>query len=622
MPRKGMRTIFFKSSPISSPPPSSPRRTFSDSLMEENIATAEFLITKWDYSDSASASGSSHGSRLTTPLFTGTRNEAKQYLNAVTGLQSAMQYLVARDSTSTTLVRAQFLMQLAMKTLQKEFYRILSSNRDHLDPETVSVSSRSSVDRPSSVSDYDDEISEEEFTFTAGNSISETERVSMLAMEDLKAIAESMIACGYGKECVKVYTIMRKSIVDEALYHLGVERLNLPQVQKMDWEVLELKIRSWLKAVKVAVGTLFHGERILCDYVFSAASEKRIAESCFAEITRDSAVMLFGFPEMVAKCKKLTPEKMFKTLDLYEAISDHWPQIESTFSFESTSTVRSQAVTSLVKLGEAVRTMLTDFESAIQKENSRKPVPGGGVHPLTRYVMNYLTFLADYSGVLTDIIADWPQSPMPVPESYYRSPTREENENENASEISERIAWLILVVLCKLDGKAELHKDVALSYLFLANNMQYVVVKVRRSNIGFLLGEDWLANHKLKVKEYVSKYERVAWNKVVAALPENPTAAGEVAARACFVAFNAAFREECRKQSSWVVSDPKLREEIKGSIGSMLVLKYSDFFERNRVGLESGMGILPGEIGHYLNDILHGSEDSGSLSSPHRYNRR
>lgn len=620
-----MRSIFFKPSPpppaTSSLPPPSPLRTFSDSIMEENIQTAESLITKWDDSNA------NYRTKFPIPLFSGPRHEAKQYLNAVKGLQAAMQHLVAQDSSSTTLVRAQFLMQLAMKTLQKEFYQILSSNRDHLDPETVST--RSSVDRRSSVSDYvsdyDDEISisisEDEYR------VSETERVSMLAMDDLKAIAECMISSGYGKECVKVYIIMRKSIVDEALYHLGVERLSFSQVQKLDWEVLELKIKSWLKAEKVAVGTLFHGERILCDHVFGGDSGKRVAESCFAEIAKDGAASLFGFPEMVAKCKK-TPEKMFRTLDLYEAISDHWPQIESIFSFESTSNIRLQAVTSMVKLGEAVRTMLTDFETAIQKEASKKPAPGGGIHPLTRYVMNYLTFLADYSGVLVDIIADSPQSPLP--ESYFRSPMREEN--AAASDLSERIAWIILVVLCKLDGKAELYKDVALSYLFLANNTQYVVVKVRKSNLGFLLGVEWLAKQEAKAREYASKYERVGWGAVLASLPENPAAALPAEhARSYFVKFNAAFHEACKKQLSWVVSDPKIREEIKGSIGSKVEQKYSEFYEKNRVGSESVTKFLPDDIGNYMSNILNGngigdssvsSHSSSTTSSSHRSNRR
>lgn len=586
----GFRNLFKRSPPSPPSPPSSSHKTFSDSLMEENIETARSLITKRD--------PISCPYHKTNPLFSNTRQEAKQYLNAVNSLQSAMQHLVAQDSSSENLVQAQLLMQVAMKTLENEFYRILSDNRDRLDPESISGSS--STDHRSSVSDFDDDFSDLD-------SVSETERISIVAMADLSAIAECMINAGYGKECAKIYIIVRKSMVDEALYNLGVERIAFSQVQKMDSEVLEFKIKCWLNAVKVAVGTLFPGERNLCDYVFG--ERNKIAESCFAEICREGATFLFGFPENVAKCKK-TPEKMFRTLDLYEAISDNWTKIESIFSLESTSSIRSQAIVSHARLAEAVRAMLSEFESAIQKESSKIPVPGGGVHPLTRYVMNYIAFLADYSGVLAEIVADWPQAPLP--ESYYRSPDSEENASSSA--ISERLAWLILVVLCKLDGKAKFYKDVALAYLFLANNMQYVVVKVRNSNLRFLLGEDWLTKHEEKVREYVSKYERVGWSEVLKSLPENPTAGmNQEEMKAVFLSFNAAFHEVCRTQMSWVVSDPKLRDEIKVSIASKLVPKYRVLYDNYRVGLEA-VALSCDDLGNYLSDILYGMRDSGSGS--------
>nr|DAD49112.1 TPA_asm: hypothetical protein HUJ06_019049 [Nelumbo nucifera] len=38
--------------------------------------------------------------------------------------------------------------------------------------------------------------------------------------------------------------------------------------------------------------------------------------------------------------------------------------------------------------------------------------------------------------------------------------------DNQSSTISLGLVWIILVVLCKLDGKAELYKDVSLSYLF------------------------------------------------------------------------------------------------------------------------------------------------------------
>ncbi|PRQ33870.1 putative exocyst complex component Exo70, cullin repeat-like-containing domain-containing protein [Rosa chinensis] len=611
-----MRNLFFRSaspSPSNSPsrstiPPSSPRHSFSDSLMEENIEIAQTLIMKWDSSDASSYT------KLTS-LFYDNRQEAKLYLKCVRDLQSAMHHFVnSPDSSAEKLITAQTLMQTAMKRLEKEFYQILSDNRENLDAETVS-SSRSSESRASpprtptrsSVSDLESE-SEDESTFLEG------EQIATIPMEDLKSIADCMISAGYGKECVKIYKIIRKSIVDEGLYHLGVEKLSLSQVQKMNWNVLETKIKYWLNAVKVAVKNLFYGERMLCHYVFSASNSVR--ESCFSEISKEAAMTLFGFPELVAKCKK-SPEKMFRTLDLYQAISDLWPEIESIFSFESSSAVRSLGVNSLIKLGEAVRTMLEDFEAAIQKDHSKTAVPAGGVHPLTRYVMNYITFLTDYTEILADIFADYPLTlQTPLPEAYFGCYDVDE------SPISVRIAWLVLVLLCKLDGKAELYKDVALSYLFLANNLQYVVAKVRNSNLKYLLGDYWVGKHESKVKQYADNYERMGWSKVYASLPENPTA--EISsdqAKKYFKQFNAAFEEAYKKQSSWVVTDPKLRDELKVAVAKKLVPAYREFYEKHRVGLRRECGVdslvryAPENLDNYLSDLLYGASGAGSVSS-------
>ncbi|KAF5475985.1 hypothetical protein F2P56_007736 [Juglans regia] len=166
-------------------------------------------------------------------------------------------------------------------------------------------------------------------------------------MADLRSIAECTISSGYAKECVSIYKIIRQSIVDEGVYHLGVEKLSSSQLNKMDWEVLESKIKNWLDTVKISMRTLFTGEKILCDHVF--ASSDSIRESCFTEISKQGATILFSFPEVVAKSKK-SPEKIFRVLDIYTAISENWPEIESIFSFESTASVRYQAITSLIRL--------------------------------------------------------------------------------------------------------------------------------------------------------------------------------------------------------------------------------------------------------------------------------
>ncbi|KAG2685653.1 hypothetical protein I3760_10G135400 [Carya illinoinensis] len=634
MPRKGMRSLCFHSktpsfsasrhpSPSSRRPSvSTPRRSFSDTMIEQSIEAAASLIMKWDPESSAYAK--------VTSIFYESKREAIQFIKCVNDLQKSMHALVSdNSSTSERLVYAQNLMQIAMKRLQKEFYQILSMNRAHLDPESVSARSSRASTR-SSTSDYEDV---DDDVRPPGDSIEEVEEVSSIAMADLRSIAECMISSGYAKECVSIYKIIRKSIVDEGIYRLGVEKLSSSQISKMDWELLDMRIKAWLDAVKISMKTLFNGERILCDHVF--ASSDSIRESCFAEISKGGATLLFGFPEVLVAKSKKSPEKIFRVLDMYTAIAENWPEIEFIFSFESTATVRSQAINSLIRLSESVRTMLSDFESTLQKDSSKlSPVLGGGVHPLTLNAMNYLSILGDYSNVLGDIFADWiPPPKSSLPEFYFYGLQTDESP---ALGISMRIAWLILVLLCKLDGRAEHYKDACLSYIFLANNHQHVVSKVRTSNLLYLLGEEWVAKQEAKVRQFSANYERFAWGKVIASLPENPTAEVSPAeAKEVFRKFNLSFDEAYRKKGSFIVADPNLRDEMKVSIARKIVPVYQEFYKKNRQQL-NGKGernarlyirFSPEDVGNYISDLFFGTADKGSRpssssSSSHRRRER
>lgn len=591
-------------------------------MADQIIESASAIITKWNPDAS--------GYAKVTSLFYESKIEAKRFMECVNDLQKVMHLLVSVDSGSEKLIQAQNLMQIAMKRLQKEFYQILSMNRAHLDPESVSTrSSRASA--RSSTSDFEDDYSSEHEIRAADDSISEVEEVSGIAMADLKSIADCMISSGYAKECIHIYKIIRKSIIDEAIYRLGVEQINSSRINKIEWNLLDLKIKSWLGAVKISMRTLFHGERILCDHVFSASDS--IRESCFTDISKEGANLLFSFPEIVPKYKKSPPEKMFRVLDMYSAISVYWKDIETIFSFESTSAIRLLALNSLIRLSESIRFSLSDFESAIQKDSSKVSIPGGGLHPLTLKSMTYISLLADYSDVLADILADWsPQEKKSsLPRSYFDSP---DSQDSTAPAISLRMAWMILLLLCKLDGKAKHYKSVSQSYLFLANNLQHIVSRVRTSNLQYLLGFEWISKHEAKVKLFSANYEKLAWGDVFDSLPADPTAVispGE--AKEYFRKFSLTFEDAYGKQKSCVVPDHKLRDEIKVSISRKLMPVYREFYNSHRltVGGERNAMLFvkfaPEDVENYLSDLFFGEGVSGSSvvhsssSSPLRFFR-
>ncbi|KAF9674802.1 hypothetical protein SADUNF_Sadunf10G0164900 [Salix dunnii] len=610
--KRGMLALFFSSpktlsfsSSFSTPstPSSSAHNMFSESEMEETIKNVESIITRWD-------PNSSSITRIAS-LFHGNREEAEDFLKSVKDLRRAMHALVSENSTSDKLSLAQNLMQIAMERLEKEFHRILSATRDQIDPE--SISARSS-DGSSNLEDENELGSEEEFK-TAGESSNDVERITALAMSsDLKSIADCMISSGYSSECIKIYKNIRKSIVDEGLYLLGIEEFRPSQILKMNWEVLEHLIKNWLSAVKIAAKTLFSGEKALCDHVFSAS--RTIRESCFSEITK-GGLYLFRFPELVAKCKKL-PERIFPLMELYEALSDIQPDVELIFDSESTSKIKLQVVSSLHGLSESIRAILSDFESAIQKDSSKTVIVGGGIHPLTRKVTSYISSLADYSRILSDTVSD-SSSPRNTafPGFYFESPT---SDTGSSQAVSAHLARLILVLLCKLDRKAEGYKDISLSYLFLANNLQFILDKVCTTRLYVLLGEDWVFTHAKKVIQYASTYETMAWGNVFSSLPErNSPRLSPEAAKHCFQRFIAAFEEAYKKQASWVVPDRKLRNELKVSIAKELIPAYREFCDTHKVMLkdfEVFARFGPDDLGNCLSDLFHGTTISGSTPPP------
>ncbi|THU60562.1 hypothetical protein C4D60_Mb07t14080 [Musa balbisiana] len=593
------------------------------SMMEEKVARGEAIIVKWDPDASAYAK--------ITSLFYESRSEAHRFLAEVSDLQRNMLAFVAAAGPARLahpcLVRAQTLMQAAMRRLVKEFYQILAANRDLLDPESVSV--RSACSSVSEEPDYDswEYRSPEEEALAAGESISDVERAATIAMADLRAIADTMVSAGYSKECVTTYQTLRKCIVDEGLCRLGFERLSLAHVLKLDWAMLELKVRSWLGASRVALRTLFHGEHVLLDHVFAGSDTVR--EALFADIAGDAALHFLSFPVSVAKSKR-SPEKLFRLLDLYDTIVELWPEIELVFSFESTAVVRAQALASRSKLAETARATLADFESAILRESSRLAVPGGGVHPMTCYTMNYISLLADYESSLAEIFANCPlQTPSPIPDFFLdtsqvpavhppascpSSPGTTTSSYNSA--VAEKLTWLVFALLCKLDGKTETYQDVGLSYLFLANNLQYIVSKVRSCQLLELLGEEWAARHAAKARQHASGYERVAWGGVATGVPKGEVSAGE--AGEWIRAFIAALEAACATQAGWVVTDPGMREEVKEAVRGMVVPAFRGFYARwhaviEDVAITPHASLDPAALGQKDQNATRGMTCSGPI---------
>eukprot|EP00249_Psilotum_nudum_P024182 c29114_g1_i2 orf=360-2162(+) len=586
-----------------------------------DAAAGEETLLKWDFATSEEA--------RQCLIWEDRPNEVPSYLDALDNLQNLLKTLTLepRDRRDgATVDRAENVLQLAMSRLEEELRNLLEKHSESVDPDWLfdPVSGPSFSSTSEDIASQKLEEGEPVETATSRSLADLNFLIDMLPPEivsDLSDIATRMVGAGYKIECCQVYVSVRKAIIQQSLYRLGLEKLSIEEVQKMPWESLESEIVKWIQAMKVTLGVIFPSEKQLCNQVFAGLSS--VSEYCFAELAKGAMMQLLNFGEAIAVSRR-SSERLFKILDMYETLRDLIDKINSIFCGPACLNVRSEAMGILTRLGEDACGTFAEFENAVQRETSKSPVPGGAVHPLTRYVMNYMRFLSDYTDTLNGLLDDRSSgAPMSTDESALGSV---DFLSEDTSPLSARVVSLIQHLENNLEGKSKMYRDPALSFLFMMNNCNYVVQKVKDSEVRTLLGDDWIRRHTGKVRQYHNGYQRAAWSKVLSCLRDEgihvsggfTSGVSRTVLKERFKNFNAAFEEIIKTQSTWIVSDSQLRTELQIAIAEMLLPAYRSFLGRfrNHLDLEKNpekyLKYTTDELEAYLHDLFEGS--SGSMN--------
>ncbi|CAD6254707.1 unnamed protein product [Miscanthus lutarioriparius] len=381
-------------------------------------------------------------------------------------------------------------------------------------------------------------------------------------------IAQQLVQAGNQQTCYKIYRDSRASALEVSLRKLGVEKLTKDDVQKMQWEALEAKIGNWIHFMRIAVKLLLAGERKICDQIFDGVNFNK--GHCFAELTANSVITLFSFGDAVAKSKR-SPEKLFVLLDMYEVMRELQPEIEEIFEGKPCTEMREAASSLTKRLAQTAQETFSDFEEAVEKDASKTIVHDGTVHPLTSYVINYVKFLFDYQSTLKLLFQEF------------------DSGTEAESQLAAVTTRIMQALQNNLDGKSKQYKDPALTYLFLMNNIHYIVRSVRRSEAKDILGDDWIQRHRRIVQQNANQYKRVAWAKILQTLSvQGAGSSGDLTSSGVsratikerFKSFNTQFEELHAKQSQWIVPDQELRESLRLAVAEVLLPAYRSFIKR------------------------------------------
>ncbi|WOL06348.1 exocyst complex component EXO70B1 [Canna indica] len=388
------------------------------------------------------------------------------------------------------------------------------------------------------------------------------------AVADLNDIARRMAAAGFGRECCETYAGFRRSFFDESVARLGLLPPPSDGFLASPWEDMEQEIPRWIEAARLMFLILIPSERRLCDRVF--ASMPAYADLAFSISCVPAAADLISFAAAVASGDQ-GPERLFGLLDLYEAVRDLLPELDSVLTDRYSAEVLAEVGAVHKALAASIRRIFVELENRIRRDPAKAAVPGGDVHPITRYVMNYLVAACSRPTLAEVMAEDASRAGAGVP-------------------LPVRVAWIADILLDNLDAKSKIYRDTSLSYIFLMNNGRYVLLKATGNEVGNLLGEDWNRRLSSKVKQWAGEYQRCAWNKVMAALrtegfsgaASTSSVATEKAIRDKLGMFNNYLEDIWKTQGNWVAVDDQMRDELRAAVAEAVVPAYRNLVARLR----------------------------------------
>ncbi|KAK1406044.1 hypothetical protein QVD17_42241 [Tagetes erecta] len=447
--------------------------------------------------------------------------------------------------------------------------------------------------------------------------------ISQQNINKTNKIVNTMISAGYKNECSNVYSIARGNALYEQLRRLDFEKLNAEDVQKLNWDLVEADMSRWIRIMKHCSQFLIPAERKLGESVFGE-DHLSVFRGLFINLIRSLITSLLDYAGTVAMMKRSAAERLFKFLDMYEALQG----VREAMNVDNGNSNDLNLEISLVseRIGEGVVNTFVDLEKSIQQDAAKTPVPGGAVHPLTRYVLNYLRYACDYGDTLEKIFQ---QNAKQQPSSRSSEDTIALIEIEKSA-----LAAQITSVMSLLDGnlavKSTLYKDPSLRDIFLMNNGRYILQKVKGSNeIKKVMGDTWCRRRSSEVRHYHKSYQRETWGRLLQCITQEAAAAGngkvnKKVLKERFRNFNTMFEEIHKTQSSWVVSEEQLQSELRASISAVVIPAYRSFVGRYKHHFETGKNMdkyikyEPEDIEASIQTLFEGNPNH-SMSRKHRF---
>ncbi|KAG6508037.1 exocyst complex component EXO70B1-like [Zingiber officinale] len=589
-------------------PPEETVPVFPQSAVEKFLDLAEEMVAKHESGEFGILSSPENGE---LSLFS-TIDLVVKLASAAGGLSSA------EPECKRAMNRAGGIVHRSMCFLEDELHILLDQDPKYkVDP----GSARSKSKRPSSFDRSSDSSDRFVLPSPESNSLDlAPETLAPEMVEELRRVVGAMINAGYTIECCQVIAVTRRNAFDAGLSSLGYEKLSIDDVVRLPLDSLEGEIATWIRVFRQSVEVAFPREQDLCFAVL--AGQEAIAKSIFHDLICSATIPLLTFAEAVAMTKR-SAEKLFKVLDMYETLRDILPKIHALLRPEppeenhdgepsALENLETEMASVNARLAEAAVAIFCELENSIKNDTTKTPVPGGAVHPLTRYVMNYLKYACEYRNTMEHIFKE-----------HRNHGSGAKNGGEDGNYFASHLVELMEMLHANLEGKSRLYKDPSLNSIFLMNNGRYIMQKIKGSGeIHRMLGDSWSRKRSTELRQYHKNYQRETWARVLGCFKDaglqgkGGTGVAKPALKERFKSFNAMFEEIHKAQCLWVVSDEQLQSELRVSVSAVIVPAYRSFLGRFSQYLDPGrqtekyIKFGPEELENYIDELFSGNPSS------------
>ncbi|KAL2505722.1 exocyst subunit exo70 family protein G1 [Abeliophyllum distichum] len=424
-----------------------------------------------------------------------------------------------------------------------------------------------------------------------------------LELEVLRRISETLAANDCLDICIDIFVKVRYRRAAKALMRLSPDYLKTytpEEIDEMEWESLETAIALWIQHFELAVKVVFVSEKNLCKQVLGNIMNGIVWPECFVKIADKIMAVFFRFGEGVARSNK-EPQKLFKLLDMFDSLEKLKPEFSEIFEGEAGADICSRFRELKKLLVHSSTKVFWEFGLQIESnQDGLPPPPDGSVPKLVRYAINYLKNLSvdSYSAPMAQVLRTdqlWKAGILSTPES-----------DENL--LKDAVSNVMGAIQRNIETKNSLYKDKVLPHIFAMNTYWYIYMRTRNTELGKLLGEQYMKKgYRHVAEESAYLYQKQAWGALVRLLDieeikrVNRDGIGALV-RGKMDAFMVGFDEMCQRHRSTysIISDAGLREQMKDATVRLVLPSYTEFLNNYSSFLEVKDNMSP----QLLEDLL------------------